>query len=141
MSGFEIVGVVLGGLPLIIKAAQDYREGFEPFVKWRRFRCEFRAFINDVDLEKQLFDCLVERLLEYADLSVEQKQGLLTGLDPDGWRQTDVKKASEVRLGGSCAVFLQLLEAIGDDFIKLQAMMSLKDGSVSQGRHDGSRVN
>jgi hypothetical protein len=54
MSGFEIVGVVLGGLPLIVKVAQDYREGFEPFIKWRRFRYEFRTFINDVDLEKQL---------------------------------------------------------------------------------------
>ena len=130
MSGFEIIGVVLGGLPLLISAAEDYREGFEPFLKWRRFRYEFRAFINNVDLEKQMFDALVVQLLEQTDLSGEQKQALSIGQDSDGWRRTEIKDALRKRLGDSCDVCIYLLEAIEQDFVKLQAMMSLKDGSV-----------
>jgi hypothetical protein len=130
MSGFEIIGVVLGGLPLIISAAEHYREGFEPLAKWYRFRNDFRAFINNVDLERQMFEALVVQLLEQTDLSVELKQALPTGQDPDGWRQPEVKTALKRRLGQSCEACTGHLEAIEDDFVKLSAMMSLKDGSV-----------
>ncbi|KAF4628215.1 hypothetical protein G7Y89_g9938 [Cudoniella acicularis] len=139
MTGFEIVGVVLGVLPLIIQAAESYREGFEPFSKWHRFRCEFRAFINDVDLEKQLFDAMVERLLQPTDLSVEKKQDLLTGKDVDGWREPQVQNALSQRLGKSWDACLFLLEAIGEDIIKLEAMMSLKDGSVDWAKPGADR--
>lgn len=33
MSGVEIVGFVLGGFPLLISAAEHYKEGFEPLVR------------------------------------------------------------------------------------------------------------
>ncbi|CAG8953278.1 hypothetical protein HYFRA_00003485 [Hymenoscyphus fraxineus] len=131
MSGFEVVGVVLGGLPLLIKVAHDYREGFEPFVKWVRFKNDFRIFINDVDVEKQMFDNIVDRLLRYAELEEETKKGLLKGNDLEGWRTIEVQRALEKRLGDSCEACLYLLEAIGDDFEKLESIMSLKDGSVS----------
>ncbi|OBT67080.1 hypothetical protein VE03_04481 [Pseudogymnoascus sp. 23342-1-I1] len=130
MSGFEVIGVVLGGLPLILKVATDYKEAFEPITKWRRFRSEFRTFINDVDIQKQLFESSVERLLDHADLSSEQKHSLLVTVDQDVWRQFNVQEALEQRTGGSCATYLQLLNEIGEDFNKLQVMMSLKNGSV-----------
>lgn len=134
MSGFEVVGVILAGLPLILKVATDYKEAFEPITKWRRFRSEFRTFINNVDIQKQLFESSVERLLDYADLSSEQKHSLLVAVDQDVWRQFDVLEALEQRTGGSCAVYLQLLNEIGEDFNKLQLMMSLKNGSVRKRR-------
>ncbi|KFY87148.1 hypothetical protein V498_07273, partial [Pseudogymnoascus sp. VKM F-4517 (FW-2822)] len=130
MSGFEIIGVILAGLPLILKVATDYKEAFEPITKWRRFRSEFRTFINNVDIQKQLFESSVERLLDYADLSSEQKHSLLVAVDQDVWRQFNVLEALEQHTGGSCAVYLQLLNEIGEDFNKLQVMMSLKNGSV-----------
>jgi hypothetical protein len=133
MSGFEIVGIVLGGLPLIISVAKDYKEGFEPILQWHHFRREFRVFINNVDLENQMFDCLVGRLLEYTDLSSQEKDNLLLEADPDRWCQPDIENSLKRRLGDSCAVCLQQLEAIRDDFVKLQSIMSLKDGSVRSG--------
>lgn len=33
MSGVEIAGFVLGGFPLLISAAEHYKEGFEPLVR------------------------------------------------------------------------------------------------------------
>lgn len=134
MSGFEVVGIVLGGLPLIIKVAKDYREGFEPILKWHHFRREFRVFINNVDLEYQLFACLTERLLEYTNLSSQDKEDLLVENNLERWCHPDVKDVLIRRLGNSYAVCLQQLEAIHEDLLKLQSIMSLKDGSVSYGR-------
>jgi len=130
MSGFEIIGVVLGGLPLVIKAAEDYKKGLEPLAKWRKYKFEFRRFVNDVDIEKQGFDALVERLLQYTDLSTEQKQMLLTGQYQDGWCHTEVDTALKRRLGDSYDACMFLLESMKGDLLKLQVMLSLKDGSV-----------
>jgi len=130
MSGFEIIGVVLGGLPLVIKAAEDYKKGLEPLAKWRKYKFEFRRFVNDVDIEKQGFDALVDRLLQYTDLSTEQKQMLLIGQDLDGWCHTEVDTALRRRLGDSYDACMYLLESMKGDLLRLQAMLSLKDGSV-----------
>lgn len=131
MSGFEIVGVVLGGLPLVIKAAEGYKKGLEPMMKWHRYKLEFRAFVHDVDIERQMFEALVERLLQYTDLSMEQKDMLRKGEDLDGWCQAETEKALRKRLGESFDACKYLLEALKCDLIKLQTMLSLKDGSVS----------
>ncbi|KAG9231768.1 hypothetical protein BJ875DRAFT_468556 [Amylocarpus encephaloides] len=141
MSGFEVVGVMLGGLPLIISTAERYRKGSEPFLKWRRFRTEFRTFINNVDLEKQMFDAIANRLLQQTDLPAERKDALLTGHEPDGWYQTEVQESFKRRLAASYDVFLYLLEAIGEDYIQLEAMMSLKDGSVEWANPDEDQWN
>ena len=135
MSGFEIIGVVLGGLPLVIKAAEDYKKGLEPLVKWRKYKFEFRRFVNDVDIEKQGFDALVDRLLQYTDLSTEQKQKLLTGQYQDGWCHAEVDTALRRRLGNSYDACMYLLESMNADLLRLQAMLSLKDGTVGQKCH------
>jgi len=46
MSGVEIAGFVLAAFPLLISAGEHYREGFEPLVKWKKFRTDFISFIN-----------------------------------------------------------------------------------------------
>ncbi|PVH79284.1 hypothetical protein DL98DRAFT_420730 [Cadophora sp. DSE1049] len=50
MSGIEIASLVLGGFPLLISTAEYYREGFEPLAKWYKFRSQFIAFIDTVDI-------------------------------------------------------------------------------------------
>lgn len=130
MSGVEIIGLLLGGLPLVISAAEDYRRGFEPFLKWHRYKREFRSFVNSVDLEKRMFDGLLRRLLEYADIPLEEKQLLLTGTDPELWRREKTVKALKVRLGGSYPSCMYILEKMEEDMLELQKMLSLKNGSV-----------
>ena len=130
MSGIEIIGLILGGIPLVISAAEHYKEGFEPFLKWHRFKREFRGFVNSVDLEKRMFDGLLDRLLRYTDLPLEQKEMLLK--DPyQGWEWESTGKALKLRLGDSYRSCMYILETMKEDMLKLQTMMSLKDGSVS----------
>jgi hypothetical protein len=131
MSGFEIVGVILGGLPIVFKIATDYKKGFEPFSKWRNYQAEFRGFVHDVDIERQMFAGLIDRLLQYTDLSNEQKEKLLQGNDADGWCRDGVDRALRNRLGDSYDSCRYLLEEMNNDLVALQAMLCLKDGSVS----------
>jgi len=131
MSGVEIIGLILGGLPLVISAAEDYRRGFEPFLKWHRYKREFRNFINSVDLEKQMFDGLLQRLLEYSDLSMNEKQMLLTEPDTKAWAEEKTINALKVRLGESYPSCMFILQKMEEDMLELQKMLCLKDGSVS----------
>jgi len=131
MSGIEIIGLILGGLPLVISAAEDYRRGFEPFLKWRRYKREFRTFINSVSVEKQIFGGLLRRLIEYSDIPLEERELLLTGTDPEVWHSEKTVKALKMRLGESYVTCMYILKTMEEDLLELQKMMSLKDGSVS----------
>lgn len=131
MSGFEIAGIVLGGLPIVFKAAENYKQGLEPLIKWRRYQSNFRNFVSDVDIERQMFDGLCTRLLGYTDLSQEQKNLLLTGQDSTGWCSSETEIALKKRLGASYDSCQYLLNLMGEDLLKLQEILSLKDGSVS----------
>jgi hypothetical protein len=133
MSGIEIIGLILGGLPLVISAAEDYRQGFEPFLKWRRYKREFGTFINPVALEKQMFDGLLRRLLEYSDIPLDERQLPLTGADTEAWHTETTVKALKMRLGDSYVSCMYILKTMEEDLLELQKMMSLKDGSVSGG--------
>lgn len=68
MSGFEIAGVVLGGLPLLIAAIEHYDDIVSPFKRWRKFVPELELFRLQLDLERTTFrnDChiLLETLTD-----------------------------------------------------------------------------
>lgn len=130
MSGIEVIGLILGGLPLIISAAENYKRGFEPLSRWRRFRFVFQDFINEVDFQRQMFQLVMVKLLIQVQLEPGEKQLLLTTSDYAGWRQENVIEALKSRLGDSYDAFMAKIKAVNEDMIGLQEMMSLKDGSV-----------
>lgn len=101
MSGVEVIGLVLGGLPLVISAAEHYKKGFEPLARWKRFKFVFREFINSVDIQRQMFQLVMKKLLIRVQLEPEEKQRLLTIPDYEGWHRSDVVEALRLRLGDS----------------------------------------
>ncbi|KFY16189.1 hypothetical protein V491_05411 [Pseudogymnoascus sp. VKM F-3775] len=130
MSGVEVIGLVLGGLPLIISTAEHYKEGFEILRRWKRFRFVFQDFITSVDTQLQMFRLVLRRLLTPVQLEPEEKQRLLTIRYYEGWHRSDVVEALRSRLGDSYNTCMDILRIINRDMEDLQGMMSLKDGSV-----------
>ncbi|KAF4631574.1 hypothetical protein G7Y89_g6550 [Cudoniella acicularis] len=130
MSGIEVVGLVLGVLPLVISAAEDYKKGFEPLLRWKRFKFGFRDFITSVDIQRQMFQLVLKKLLIRVQLPAEEKQKLLTVPNYEGWTQPGTIDAIKLRLGDSFEACRDILRAMRDDMEDLQKMMSLKDGSV-----------
>lgn len=176
MSGVEVIGLVLGGLPLIISVGEHYKKGFEPLRRWKLFKLVFREFITAVDTQKQMFRLVLINLLAPVQLEPEEKQRLLTIANYEGWHRSDVVEALRSRLGNahdacmgtsysrtkSCSLVLgcpgsriqasetaysslslslqldfcctnvaaDILRTMNEDMVDLQAMMSLKDGTV-----------
>ncbi|TVY35725.1 hypothetical protein LSUB1_G006774 [Lachnellula subtilissima] len=123
MSGVEVVGLILGALPLVISAAEHYKKGFEQLLRWKRFKFVFRDFITSVDIQRQIF-------LIRVQLEPEEKQMLLNTPDYEGWRRADIIEALKLRLGDSYDACIDILRAMNEDMVDLQDMMSLKDGTV-----------
>lgn len=130
MSGVEAVGLILGALPLIISAAEHYKKGFEPLVRWKRFKFVFRDFITSVDIQRQMFQLVLKKLLIRVQLEPEEKQRLLTTPDYEGWRRADIIDALKLRLGDSYESCIDILRAMNQDMLDLQAILCLKDGTV-----------
>jgi len=158
MSGVEIAGFVLGGFPLLISAAEHYKEGFEPLVrlffgelgdlgqpcwycqvlanctplqvKWKRFRTDFINFIDAVDIEKQLFDQVLERFLISANLPQEELQRFMKIPKYNGWQREDLVELLQSRLGSSYGAFLSTINAMNKLMGDLQTLLSLKNGEV-----------
>ena len=130
MSGVEVIGLILGGLPLIISAAEHYKKVFEPLVRWKRFKFVFRDFITSVDIQRQMFQLVLKKLLIRVQLEPEEKQKLLTTPNYEGWHRGGVIEALKSRLGDSYDACMDILRAMNEDMVDLQDMMSLKDGTV-----------
>jgi hypothetical protein len=130
MSGVEIIGLMLGVLPLVISAAEDYKKCFEPLERWRRFKFVFRDFITSVDIQRQMFQLVLKKLLIRVKLPAEEKQRLLTVPNYEGWSEPETVDAIRSRLGESYDACMEILGAMKENMQELQVMMSLKDGSV-----------
>ena len=131
MSGIEIVGFLLGGFPLLICAAEHYKEGFQPLAKWKRFRTDFIGFIDTVGAEKLLFDQMIERFLISAEVPEEEMQLFMTDPDYEGWTRHDLVSLLQKRLGSSFAVYMSTIKTMNGLMLDLEKLLSLKDGEVN----------
>lgn len=130
MSGFEVVGVVLGALPLIVSAAKKYREGFEPLSKWMRFRKDFTKFIDNVDVEMKMFNATLERFLLSVNIADDELRVLMTDAKNERWHDADLEKALREKLGSSYEVYMSTMDTVGELMTELQELLSLKNGQV-----------
>jgi hypothetical protein len=129
MSGIEVVGLILGGLPLLISAGEHYREGLEPLKKWIRFRKDFIGFIDRLDIERQLYRQMLQRLLLSAGVSHSQVE-LYMDSSFAGWQRENVQESVERRLGSVLPAFLSTVTVMNLLMDELQKLLSLKDGRV-----------
>ncbi|KAH6693323.1 hypothetical protein BKA61DRAFT_279036 [Leptodontidium sp. MPI-SDFR-AT-0119] len=140
MSGIEIVGLVLGGFPLLISAAEHYREGFEPLAKWYKFRTQFIAFIDAVDIQKQLFNLTLECFLRSIDIEEDELQRFMEDPGYEGWHRPELFQRLKGRLGPSLGVFKSTIETMNGLMHDLEALLLIKDGQVEWLKEGSSRM-
>ncbi|KAL8785152.1 MAG: hypothetical protein Q9195_008744, partial [Heterodermia aff. obscurata] len=72
MSGFEIVGVVLGVLPLIISTIEDYEKIVDPVVTFRKYSKALQTFTTELNVQRDIFqnECIwiLSRFVDGHDL-------------------------------------------------------------------------
>lgn len=131
MSGIEVVGLVLGGLPLLISAAENYRKGFEPLQKWYKFRPQFVTFVNAVDIQRQLFNLTLECFLRSIDIEEDEIQSFMENSRYEGWQCSNLRSRISSRLGPSLGVFMSTVQEMSALVLELEALLLIKDGQVS----------
>lgn len=127
-----MAGLVLGGFSLLVSAAEHYKQGWEPLVRWKRFRTDFLHFIDAIDIEKQLFDQMLERFLISADISQDERRLFLTDPNSEGWHREDLATTLKLRLGNSHGAFISSIRTMNELMAELENLLSLKDGKVWQ---------
>lgn len=77
MSGFEVVGVLLGVFPLIISSLEHYGEGLRAIERWRQFDRELRSLLRVLGNEQDIFLNTLEELLSGV-IGPEEVQKVMT---------------------------------------------------------------
>ncbi|KAF2470024.1 uncharacterized protein BDR25DRAFT_304010 [Lindgomyces ingoldianus] len=103
MSGFEIAGVVLGSLPLIISALEHYAEGIATAKRFWKYKTELRSLILQVNTERGIFINTLEQLLT-GIVRGEHMDDFLSNRDL--WKEKYVDAKLKSRLRGAYDIYL-----------------------------------
>jgi hypothetical protein len=106
MSAFEITGIVLGSIPLIISALEHYGEGVRTFRRLYQYRWELKSITTELKTEQVLFRNTCEILLDgLADSKVLEE--LLENPGGNAWRDPVLQRKLERRLHSSYSVYME----------------------------------
>src|SRR5437762_85698 len=98
MSGFEIVGVVLGSFPILLTCLEHYREGLEPLEEWWNFRTQFIAFVDDIRHQMMKYNENMILLLDPIITDNETLNALVRDPSDPRWRDGSLDSLLERRL-------------------------------------------
>lgn len=104
MSGIEVVGIVLGTIPLLISAIEHYPDGVSAIQRWRRFQREHKLLVGSLRREQIKMKNMCEELLRGL---VPDSQIELMINDPFGtqWHNHRINAKLKARLHDSLEVF------------------------------------
>lgn len=104
MSGFEIAGIILASLPLIISALENYNEVIDTYKRARKYKIEIRRIKHDFDAESAIFLDTLEHLVDGL-VPPKQFEELLKEPSSELWKDETLNKRLQGRLGRSYPVY------------------------------------
>lgn len=133
MSGLEVVGVVLGSIPLIISALEHYRDGVSTIQRWRRYERERQSLVRSLKTERVKLHNICEKLL-VGLVSPSQVQAMIESPFGTLWQEDVVKRKIRARLGDSIEVFESNIEEMRDAMYEMMQRLGLEQGAQSPGK-------
>ncbi|TDZ68005.1 hypothetical protein CTRI78_v002463 [Colletotrichum trifolii] len=125
MSGFEVAGVVLGSIPLLISALEHYQQGISSIRKWRNYDRELRSLIRNLETERVRFQDVCEKLLvglvpsSQIESMVEQPFGT-------SWQEDNIQSKIRARLWRSFNVFEKTVEDMREAIREMMQKLDLE---------------
>lgn len=117
MSGVEIIGLILGGLPVAISALEHYRDVLDPVKDYVRYDDTLKSLRIQLRMQQALFDGTMRRLLQ-DQLSDDQMKALFEpepGV-PAGkmlWGTDEIQEKVQRRLGTTYKTFMDVVVEMG----------------------------
>jgi hypothetical protein len=133
MSGFEIAGVVLGSMPLIISALEFYYKGIVTAKRFWRYKKEFRVLIDQIDTERGIFINTLEQLLTGV-VRVEHMSDFLSNPVGEVWRDASIEAKLKDRLRAAYQIYMKNINGMEMRSKEMREKLALNaDGTVSAG--------
>lgn len=104
MSGFEIAGVVLGSIPLIISALEHYQGVFEKARLWRKYTRVLGELALKLGTEESLLKNTCELLLS-GIVSLTEIETMVAEPFGELWRDEKIKGGLHWKLDTSLEIF------------------------------------
>lgn len=132
MSGIEVVGLVLGAFPILLKCLAYYREGFEPLEEWWQFRSRFLDFSDNISHEMMKYRGNMLRLLESINIHADDYNLMaLLELPTDQIiPKTDLGKSLETYLGSELDRFLRIIGRMHELMMALFKLLQVENGEA-----------
>ena len=128
MSGIEAAGLVLGAIPLLISAAEHYREGFEPLREFWKFETEFQSFVEELEVQDKIFSNNIEKLIQ-PYVSDKEMHAIINdrnfmAVNPQ--LERDVQE----RLADSYKAYMSVVRKVNVIVTTLQDQLGIKEGKI-----------
>lgn len=129
MSGFEIAGVVLASLPLVISALEHYAEGIATAKRFWRYKSEMRLLILQIETERGIYLNTLEQLL-VGIVRIEHMDKFLSNPEGQAWGDPKVEAKLKDRLRGAYQIYINNVREMGVSLKKMMEKLALVDGKV-----------
>ncbi|KAI0396857.1 hypothetical protein F5Y17DRAFT_418115 [Xylariaceae sp. FL0594] len=128
MSGFEIVGVVLGSIPLVISALEHYEKAFKMYRRLRRREKEIHSLARSLSTEQSILRNTSETLLA-GIVDPEDLQHLIA--DPFGplWQAPHIQALVERRLDHTATSFRTLVLRMREEIAGMRLKLGVSHDS------------
>lgn len=130
MSGLEVTGLILGAYPLVLDALDTYRDAWRKLAEWWDFQRTFEDFIDDVGIQRLIFEDNLEKLLAPFVESDRQMGSLLSDAYGNEWRNPRLEAGLKERLGRSYPMYMSLVKKINETLDDLGNLLGLHNGKV-----------
>ncbi|XXG94203.1 hypothetical protein Hte_000456 [Hypoxylon texense] len=126
MSGLEVVGVVLGSIPLLISALEHYGGVLKALHRWRSAAQEIQSLKRRLGTQQAIFTNTCEHLLG-GIVSATFLEAMIA--DPFGplWRDLDIKCKLEMRLGPVIGPFGDTAASMVEAIKQFQSRLDLNE--------------
>ncbi|KAF4846956.1 hypothetical protein CGCSCA4_v005962 [Colletotrichum siamense] len=130
MSGFEVAGVVLGTIPLVISALEHYKQGISTIRKWRNYDRELRSLTRNLETERVRFQDVCEKLL-VGLVPPRQIETMVEHPFGPAWHEDKIQAKIEARLWRSFNIFEEIVKDMGEATREMVTKLDLQpDGKI-----------
>jgi hypothetical protein len=135
MSGAEIVGFLLGAIPLVISAIEHYRDGLGLLIDYSHYQSTLKALRTRLRIQLNLYEGTLKRLL-LSELSSIEADVLFpaTGvpLETALWGTREIEEKLRKKLGNQYETFMDVIWEMDAVMKKLMNKLDIDlEGKVS----------